>query len=135
MQGTNGSNIRDLRRYCPDSFDEDPLAALEMTLKMRVLYPTCPDTLRCYPFRNDPFIIYKSPQVYFAGNQPKFLTKTLSQGTRLICVPSFRTTRQIVLMNLQSLETFSYEFDCSFLAKTVAWQEEGVPAVHKTLRV
>lgn len=90
--GTNGSNIRDMRMYC-EGLKESPLEALEQTLKMRIMYPTCPDTLRCYPVKQDPFIIYKSPNVYFCGNQPKFETKMLESGTRLICVPSFRRTK------------------------------------------
>jgi DNA polymerase II small subunit/DNA polymerase delta subunit B len=112
--GTNGSNIKDMLEYCPD-FQSSPLAALEQTLQMRILYPTCPDTLRCYPVKQDPFLVYKSPNVYFAGNQAEFSTKRLENGTRLICVPKFRKTKQIVLMNLDTQHTFSYQFDCSYL--------------------
>ena len=71
ITGTNGSNIKDMRMYCSGLKDK-PMDALEQTLNMRLVYPTCPDTLRCYPVKSDPFIIAKAPQIYFAGNQPQF---------------------------------------------------------------
>jgi DNA polymerase delta subunit 2 len=40
-----------------------------MTLEMRHLCPTAPDTLRAYPqLDDDPFVIEEAPHVYFAGN-------------------------------------------------------------------
>ena len=46
---------------------------LELTLKMRHLFPTAPDTLRAYPFKeDDPFVIRSCPHIYFAGNQEKY---------------------------------------------------------------
>ncbi len=67
--GTNGSNVKDMRMYC-NGFKNKSLDALEQTLRMRILYPTCPDTLRCYPLKQDPFIVHRAPNVYFCGNQP-----------------------------------------------------------------
>ena len=90
--GTNGSNIKDLRMYT-SIFKDQPLEALEQTLRMRIIYPTCPDTLRCYPLTKDPFLIKSCPHVYFCADQPQFETKMLDNGTRLICVPSFRKTK------------------------------------------
>ena len=55
------------------------------------------------------------PYTLYAGNQAEFSTKRLENGTRLICVPKFRKTKQIVLMNLDTQHTFSYQFDCSYL--------------------
>lgn len=66
--GTNGSNIKDMRLYCKDYLNE-PMAALEATLNARIIYPTCPDTIRAYPAKQDPFIVTKAPDVYFCGNQ------------------------------------------------------------------
>ena len=53
--GSNGTNIKDLRMY--STFKDSPLDALEQTLRMRLVYPTCPDTLRGYPTNKDPFIL------------------------------------------------------------------------------
>jgi len=48
---------------------ESELTALEETLKINHIAPTCPDTLRCLPFENlDPLILESSPHVYFACN-------------------------------------------------------------------
>ena len=92
FMGTNGSNIKDMRMYSK-GFKETPLDALEQTLRMRLIYPTCPDTLRGYPVKNDPFLISKAPRVYFAGNQPSFGHKMMDNGTVCVCVPSFRLTK------------------------------------------
>lgn len=55
IYGTNGTNVKDLRMY--STFKDSPIDALEQTLRMRLLYPTCPDTLRGYPTTKDPFIL------------------------------------------------------------------------------
>ena len=40
---------------------------LYQTLEMRHIAPTCPDTLRSYPFENeDPLIIREGHNVYFS---------------------------------------------------------------------
>ena len=52
----------------------------------------------------DPFVLTELPNVYFAGNQPKYetlLRRVNEQSAcRLICVPSFRITKSIVLIDL-----------------------------------
>lgn len=85
------------------------LGALEDTLAWRHAAPTCPDTLGCYPFYlADPFIIEDCPDVYFAGNQPRFATSVMEgadgQRTRVVCVPSFAETGQAVLVDVATLE-------------------------------
>ena len=54
--------------------DPSPLARLKMSLQLRHLFPSAPDTLRAFPFRDaDPFIIEsKGPDVFFAGCQPMY---------------------------------------------------------------
>jgi DNA polymerase delta subunit 2 len=48
------------------------------------------------------------PHVYFAGCQPEFGTKVISgsggQEVRLIAVPSFSATREIVLVDSDTLD-------------------------------
>jgi DNA polymerase delta subunit 2 len=80
--------------------------------------PTSPDTLRSFPFvSEDPFVLDDAPHVYFAGNQPRYETELIEDDgtTRLICVPSFRKSKSIVLLDLTTLQTYEYKFDCSCL--------------------
>ena len=78
------------------------------------------------PSSTDPFILPHRPDVYFAGNCDKFETRLvdgngdeiakggLAHGnnlTRLVCVPSFAKTGEVVLVKLQSLECEVVSFD------------------------
>jgi DNA polymerase delta subunit 2 len=62
----------------------------------------------CYPFTDrDPFILEQTPHVYFIGNQPEFESKLVEQDgkkVRIVLVPKFSETGQIVLVNSKSLE-------------------------------
>ena len=105
-----------------------PLTALRSTYHWGHLCPTAPDTLPCYPYTDaDPFVTIPTtangsgsggdttPTVYFAGNQPAFessLEEAASgRKTLFVCVPSFRTTRQAVLVNLRTLACRAISFD------------------------
>lgn len=62
-----------------------------------------------YPFQDDdPFVMNDCPHVYFVGNQPEFGTKVIygpeGQAVRLISVPSFASSKEIVLMDTETLE-------------------------------
>lgn len=111
--GTSGQNVDDIYRF---SEKEDRLEILEQVHNWRHLAPTAPDTLGCFPFyESDPFVVLDStPNVLFAGNQPKFGTKAVvgesGQQTRLICVPSFSTTQTVVLLNTKTLECYPVSF-------------------------
>ena len=120
--GTSGQNIKDIRMFS-DGW-KDPVDILEHSLMIRHTCPTSPDTLRSYSFtESDPFIISDAPHVYFAGNQPLFGEKFVNQKTskmtypdceeqksqdnfdlhnqtKVISVPSFRTTKKLVLLDL-----------------------------------
>lgn len=88
------------------------LQALEQTLLCSHLAPTAPDSLNCFPYYdNDPFVMEECPHIYFAGNCSKFETKLIeknesggSSKCRLICVPSFAETGEVVLVNLDTLD-------------------------------
>ncbi|KAK6529103.1 hypothetical protein TWF694_004319 [Orbilia ellipsospora] len=104
--GTSGQTIDDIFKYVDG---DDRLEMMEKTLRWRHIAPTAPDTLWCYPFQDiDQFIIDACPHVYFVGNQPEFGTR-LVQGTndqviRLITIPKFAETGELVLVDLDSLE-------------------------------
>lgn len=104
--GTGGQNVDDVYKYVNS---EDRLGMMEAMCRWRCCAPTAPDTLWSYPFQDDdPFVIKDCPHLYFVGCQPEFGTKVVSgpagQSVRLITVPSFSTTKEIVLVDAETLE-------------------------------
>jgi DNA polymerase delta subunit 2 len=62
-----------------------------------------------YPFQDDdPFVMKCCPHLYFVGCQPEFSTKVIygqdGQVVRLITVPSFSSTGELVLVDTETLE-------------------------------
>lgn len=110
--GTSGQNVDDVRRY---SRVDEPLEALRSCLRWSHVAPTCPDTLPCFPFYGrDPFVMDACPDVFFAGNAPKFAS-ALQEGadgqrTRLVCVPSFAKSKSVAVVNLRTLECKELSF-------------------------
>ncbi|KAM0787009.1 hypothetical protein ACM66B_006277 [Microbotryomycetes sp. NB124-2] len=125
--GTSGQPLDDVFKYL-DS--EDRLGMAERTLEWSHIAPTCPDTLWCYPFVDrDPFILQQLPHVYFVGNQPRFessLVKFESMNsqpdkqTRVVLVPKFCETGQIVLVHSKTLDVKVVEFGLAQVQKEVA---------------
>lgn len=106
MFGTSGQNVDDVFKYV-DS--EDRLGLMEAMCRWRCSAPTAPDTLWSYPFQDDdPFVIKECPHVYFVGCQPEFGTRVISgpqgQAVRLIAVPSFSESREVVFVDSETLE-------------------------------
>lgn len=95
--------------------NEEPIDMAERTLKWQHLAPTAPDTLITYPFKDrDPYVIESLPDVYFIGNQSKFANRLIegpnNAKTRIIMIPSFIKTHQLVLLNVKTLECFTIKF-------------------------
>lgn len=110
LLGTSGQNIEDIFKYLPEDVREDrnPADVMEDTIKWQNIAPTAPDTLYCYPYEGtDPFVLSKElPHVYFAGNQTTYSTKEfIHEDTRirLISIPEFNETGQVVILDLESL--------------------------------
>ncbi|KAF2716500.1 hypothetical protein K431DRAFT_235231 [Polychaeton citri CBS 116435] len=104
--GTGGQTVNDVYKYVDC---EDRLTIIEAMLRWRLTAPTAPDTLWCYPFQDrDQFVLTDCPHVYFVGNQPKFESRIiegpLGQQVRLVAVPSFKETGEMVLLDLETLE-------------------------------
>jgi DNA polymerase delta subunit 2 len=123
--GTGGQNVDDMAKYV-DS--DDRLGMMEAMCRWRCSAPTAPDTLckscfgflwrqevltldnlASYPFQDDdPFVMMACPHLYFVGCQPSFGTKVITgpegQMVRLITVPSFSSSREIVLVDTETLD-------------------------------
>lgn len=104
--GTGGQNVDDMFRYV-DS--DDRLGMMEAMCRWRCSAPTAPDTLWCYPFQDDdPFVMKDCPHIYFVGCQPEFGTRVISgpegQAVRLIAVPSFSVSKEIILIDSETLD-------------------------------
>lgn len=95
------------------------LDALNQTLKYGHMAPTGPDSLPTFPSsESDPFVLNSRPSIYFVGNCDEFGTRLVDVNgdeaskdvdgtknvTRLVCVPSFALTGEVVLVKLRSLE-------------------------------
>ncbi|KAG6009644.1 hypothetical protein E4U21_001708 [Claviceps maximensis] len=110
--GTGGQNVDDVFKYI-DS--QDRLGMMEAMCRWRCCAPTAPDTLWSYPFQeDDPFVLKSCPHVYFVGCQPRFSTKVITgpdgQSVRLITVPSFEDSKELVLVDTETLEVEVVKF-------------------------
>ncbi|KAI0470850.1 DNA polymerase alpha/epsilon subunit B-domain-containing protein [Xylariaceae sp. FL0804] len=104
--GTGGQNVDDVFKYVGS---DDRLGMMEAMCRWRCCAPTAPDTLWSYPFQDDdPFVLSACPHLYFVGCQPAFGTRVArgpaGQQVRLVAVPSFAATRELVLVDADSLD-------------------------------
>ncbi|KAI2465669.1 DNA polymerase alpha/epsilon subunit B-domain-containing protein [Annulohypoxylon bovei var. microspora] len=104
--GTGGQNVDDIFKYVGS---DDRLGMMEAMCRWRCCAPTAPDTLWSYPFQDDdPFVMQTCPHLYFVGCQPEFGTKIIhgidGQAVRLVAVPSFSATQEIVLVDMETLD-------------------------------
>lgn len=102
---TSGQNLDDVYKYVEG---DNRLGMCENMLRWRNIAPTAPDTLWSYPFQDiDPFVIGECPHVLVIGNQKRFETCVVDgkdgQKVRVILVPKFEGTGQIVELDLSTL--------------------------------
>ncbi|KAI1948216.1 DNA polymerase delta small subunit Cdc1 [Ophidiomyces ophidiicola] len=147
--GCSGQNVDDVLRYLNPEEDitknsrdregDTRLQVMEAMLRWRCAVPTAPDTLWCYPFQDyDPFILEDCPHVFFIGNQPTFRTAVVEtypseamdlEGTengsrvRLLCLPKFRETGELILLDAETLEVEVIKFE-TLKAKKMEEEEE-----------
>lgn len=119
FMGNSGQPVDDVLRYVevpePSSGD-GRLEVMESMLRWRCSAPTAPDTLWCYPFQDrDQFVLEACPHVFFVGNQPKFETTVIDgpggAQVRLIAIPRFSESGEMVLVDAESLEVELIKFD------------------------
>ena len=133
FMGTGGQPLDDIFKYVEGN---DRLEMMENILRWRCAAPTAPDTLcklniahitlltfelsnvitGAYPYQErDQFVITECPHVYFAGNQPNFDTTVIEgpddQSVRLIAVPRFKETGELLLLDTHTLEVETIKFD------------------------
>ncbi|KAH8917836.1 hypothetical protein BT69DRAFT_1248348 [Atractiella rhizophila] len=109
-----GTNVSDVERYIPDE-DGSGIETAQRLLDWAHDAPTAPDTLACYPFQNtDPFVMDACPDLYVVGNQQKFETRLMEgeqgQKVRIVMLPRFRQTGELVLVSLKSLDVKVVKF-------------------------
>ncbi|KAK2880022.1 hypothetical protein FQN49_000657 [Arthroderma sp. PD_2] len=145
--GTSGQNVDDVLRYVSldevEEADEDEdnhhgmrLNLMDYMLRWRCGVPTAPDTIWCYPFQDkDPFVIQSCPHVLFTGNQPRFQTTIVEGGpegagdeafakVRIIALPKFHETGEIVLLDAETLDVEVVKFGITEKASNVDKEEE-----------
>jgi len=88
------------------------------------MYPSLfiPVISGCYPFQDrDPFVIEETPHIFFAGNQPEYASRLVEgkhgQKVRIISIPKFNETGEIVLVNLSTLESEVLKFSSGGMVK------------------
>ncbi|WPK23625.1 hypothetical protein PUMCH_000867 [Australozyma saopauloensis] len=107
-----GQNIDDICKYrVGETSLEETLDIMEQTLRWQVFVPTAPDTLYCYPYEDsDPFTLDEMPNLYVVGNQCGGGSRTVEIGSssvKLLSVPAFKSTGEILLVNTKTLEVKS----------------------------
>lgn len=121
FMGNSGQPVDDILKYVefggPDGKGSDGrLEIMASMLRWRCGAPTAPDTLWCYPFQDrDQFVIEQCPHVFFVGNQPRFDTTVIDgpgdQQVRLIAIPRFHETGELVLVDTDTLEVELVKFE------------------------
>jgi len=111
-QITGGQPVDDIYKYVEG---EARLDMMEAMMRWRLMAPTAPDTLWCYPFQDaDQFVVKECPHVFVVGNQPRFGTRVieghLGQKCRLVMLPTFRDSGKLVLLDSETLEVEVVKF-------------------------
>lgn len=111
--GTGGQPVDDVYKYVAG---EERLEMMEAMLRWRLTAPTAPDTLWCYPFQDgDQFVLKECPHVFFVGSQPRFETTVIEgpvgQAVRILAVPKFKETGQVVVVDAETLEVELVQFE------------------------
>jgi DNA polymerase delta subunit 2 len=97
---SSGQNLSDALQQVTT----DALTTLENMVQSANLFPTAPNTLACYPFKDtDPFLLQETPHCIVVGNQAKFETTLLNAegiNCRLVTLPSWDIEPGIVFIEV-----------------------------------
>ncbi|KAI4839003.1 DNA polymerase delta small subunit [Plasmodium brasilianum] len=111
----SGESVHNIISYSQNT----KINALRMIAKSRILSPTSPDTLGCYPFtKNDPFCLHDDktyPHIFVNGNCNQLEIEYMQNGTNklplLVCLPSFDITPKALLINIKNMQYKILTFD------------------------
>ncbi|SOV20828.1 DNA polymerase epsilon subunit b, putative [Plasmodium sp. DRC-Itaito] len=104
----SGEPVHNITSYSKNN----KMNALKIIAQSRILSPTSPDTLGCYPFtKNDPFCLnddHTYPHIFINGNcsnlEVQYMNNDKKQLPLLVCLPNFHTSPKAFLINLKNLE-------------------------------
>jgi len=104
--GTSGQ-IVDSMKKCTNL---STTGVLETILKTQNIAPCAPENVASYPHKErSPLLLNECPHVFFSGNQTEFSREQYSgsdgQEVLLLGIPSFSKTSDVVLLNIDTLET------------------------------
>jgi len=108
----DGLNVKDFVGQSNLNFFD----AAKYILVSRVLVPTAPNTIECFPsVTNDPFVLHEIPSLVIIGNSPEFRSDQLldEEGnvvSHLIFVSDFSLTGECVLLDLSNMATETITF-------------------------
>ncbi|GAW80739.1 DNA polymerase delta small subunit [Plasmodium gonderi] len=110
----SGEPVNNIVSYSKNS----KLDALKIIAQSRILSPTSPDTLGCYPFiQNDPFCLQnddKYPHIFVSGNSTQLEVQYMNEEKKLpmlVCLPSFDHSPKALLVNIKNMEHTTLSFD------------------------
>ncbi|SOV73886.1 DNA polymerase epsilon subunit b, putative [Plasmodium sp. gorilla clade G3] len=104
----SGEPVHNITSYSKNN----KMNALKLIAQSRILSPTSPDTLGCYPFtKNDPFCLNDDntyPHIFINGNcsnlEVQYMQNDNKQLPLLVCLPNFHISPKAFLINLKNLE-------------------------------
>ncbi|CRG95308.1 DNA polymerase epsilon subunit b, putative [Plasmodium gallinaceum] len=106
----SGESVNNISSYSKNS----KIQSLKIIAQSRILSPTSPDTLGCYPFtKNDPFCIHDDntyPHIFINGNCSKLEIEYMRNDNNekqlplLVCLPSFQITPKALLINTKNMD-------------------------------
>ena len=103
--GESGMNSNAMSMYT----SLEPLEMVKSCLEYNHFAPCYPSYITSKKLNEDPFVMDTCPHIYFIGNQKQFETELLEgeegQICRIVMVPKFYETSQVVLVNLKTLDT------------------------------
>ena len=113
--GTSGQNLKELKRYCDYSFEEN----IDLMEYLCYWGNLCPKNSGGFEFQEQ-FDMDKNfedfAQIFFTGNSEKFDSRNFYEDNnqsicKLITVPQFCQSHSCVLLNIENFECFEIDFN------------------------
>jgi DNA polymerase delta subunit 2 len=112
IAATDGYNIQTMLGLTKGLDSE--LDVLEQTLNAQHFAPNCPENCATFPFQKEDNLIMSQPCVLYACGGGKVLMsrvlRSRSHDLKLLVVPKFSETREVVFLDLDTLESYCLGF-------------------------